>query len=101
MTGNPKPGMGSANQVLDKIPDNFFPEGTVIMGSEPLAGIELKDMEEPAADVTSSEEIVKVFAAVHNKFWFIEDEVYDYEEGSEDYYRISAIVDAWEKGVQK
>ena len=21
MTGNPKPGMGSANQVLDKIPD--------------------------------------------------------------------------------
>lgn len=57
MTGNPKPGMGSANQVLDKIPDNFFPEGTVIMGSEPLAGIELKDMEELAADVTSSEEM--------------------------------------------
>lgn len=68
MTGNPKPGMGSANQVLDKIPDNLFPEGIVIMGSEPLAGIELKDMEELAADVTSSEEIVKVFAAVHNKF---------------------------------
>ena len=77
--------------------EDFFPEGTVIMGSEPLAGIELKDMEELAADVTSSEEIVKVFAAVHNKFWFIEDDVYDYEEGSEDYYRISAIVDAWEK----
>lgn len=75
--------------------EELFPEGTVIMGSEPLAGVELQDMEQLAAEATSSEELVKIFAAVHNKFWFIEDDVYDYEEGSEEYLRVSAIVDAW------
>lgn len=77
--------------------EDFFQEGTVIMGSEPLAGVEIKDMEQYAAEAMSSEEIVKIFAAVHNKFWFIEDDVYDYEEGSEEYLRVSAIVDAWGK----
>ena len=43
----------------------------------------------------SSEELVKIFAVVHNKFWFIEVDVYDCEEGSEEYLRVSAIVDAW------
>ena len=30
MTGNPKPGMGSANQVLDKIPDKKRGTGVVV-----------------------------------------------------------------------
>jgi hypothetical protein len=30
MTGNPKPGMGSANQVLDKIPDKKRGTGVVL-----------------------------------------------------------------------
>ena len=77
--------------------EELFPEGTVIMGSEPLAGVELEDMELLAAEAMSSEELVKIFAAIHNKFWFIEDDVYDYEEGTEAYLRVSAIVDAWGK----
>ncbi len=32
---------------------------------------------------------------VHNKFWFIEDDIYDYEPGTEDYIRVRTVVDAW------
>ncbi len=32
---------------------------------------------------------------VHNKFWYIEDDVYDYDEYSEEYERVCAVVDAW------
>lgn len=32
---------------------------------------------------------------VHNKFWYIEDDLYDYEEGTEDYIRVRDNVEAW------
>ena len=49
-----------------------------------IASAELKDMEKCAAKAISSEEIAKVFAEVYNEFCFIEDDLYDYEEGTEE-----------------
>ncbi len=32
---------------------------------------------------------------IYNKFIFIEDDLYDYEEGSEEYEQVRSVVDAW------
>ena len=34
---------------------------------------------------------------VHNKFWYIEGDLYDYEEESEEYIRVKEIVEVWDE----
>lgn len=41
------------------------------------------------------QELVDLYASVHNKFWYIEDDLYDYEKGSEEYEQFCSVVDAW------
>ena len=76
--------------------EDFFEEDTVIMGGDPLPDKSLEEMRLIAESIKTTQELVDVYAAVYNKFWWIEDDVYDFEEGTEEYKKACNVADAWE-----
>ena len=44
-----------------------------------------------------TQEIVNAFAAASNEFWWVEDNVYDYEAGTEEYKKACTITDEWKE----
>ena len=46
------------------------------------------------ASIGGTQELVDVYVQVHNKFWYIQDDLYDYEEESEEYIRVKENVEA-------
>ena len=80
----------------DDIPiETAFPEGTVILAGDPMPGTGVEEMEEIIAQISTTRELVDTYVSVHNKFWFIEDDLYDHEVGTEAYEQVRSIVDAW------
>lgn len=77
--------------------EDFFPNGTIIFAKDPLPNMAVGQMQLKIADISSTQELVDAYALVHNKFWYIEDDLYDYEKGSEGYFKIRENVDAWGK----
>lgn len=75
----------------------LIPEGTVVMCKEPLPDISPKEMWSICSQLKKTQEIVNTFAAASNEFWWIEDNVYDYEEGTEDYKEACRITDEWKQ----
>ena len=67
------------------------------MGREPLSDVTIEEMWDVAKNCKNTQELVTAYARVHNEFWFIEDNIYDYEKGTEEYNKTEAIIDAWEK----
>ena len=57
--------------------------------------IEIEEMKNIIPQISTTQELVDVYARVHNKFWFIEDDLYDYEVWTEAYERVRSIVDGW------
>ncbi len=74
---------------------NRFPEGAVILFGDPYPGLSVEDMQDIISRIKTTEELVDAYVKVHNKFFYIEDEEYDYEEDTEEYEKICAVVDAW------
>lgn len=74
--------------------DDFFEEGTVIMAGDPLPDKSVEEMQQDINAISSVQELVDVYVNVHNKFWFIEDDHYDYEEGTDEYEAVRRIVEA-------
>lgn len=60
-------------------------ENYYIMGEEPLQGWTVDDVREWLKSHTDQQSIIDAFAAVYNKFIWIEDEEYDYEVGTTAY----------------
>ena len=75
----------------------LIPEGTVVMCKEPLPDISPKEMWSICSQLKKTQEIVNAFAAALNEFWWVEDNVYDYEEGTEDYKKACTITDEWKE----
>ncbi len=75
--------------------DDFFPEGAVIMAGDPMPDISAEEMKDRISKISSVQELVDAYVNVHNKFWYIEDDLYDYEEGTEEYERFRSIVETW------
>ena len=75
----------------------LIPEGTVVMCKEPLPDISPKEMWRICSQLKKTQEIVNTFAAASNEFWWIEDNVYDYEEGTEDYKEACRITYEWKE----
>ncbi len=70
----------------------------VIMMSEPFDNVTPNDVREWLKEENYSERSLAVaLACANNKFWWIEDDLYDYEEDSKEYEEIWEIVDSWEK----
>lgn len=77
--------------------EELIPEGAVIMAGDPVSDVSIVDMRKIIASIDTEQDLADAFAMVHNKFWFIEDDVYDYEPGTEDYIRVRTVVDAWKE----
>ena len=81
---------------LDDIPaEVFLPDGAVIMGADPMPTKSIEEMRDEVDSLTLTKDMVDAYATVHNKFWFIEDDIYDYTEGTIEYQRVSEKIDAW------
>ena len=75
--------------------EEIFSDGAVVLASEPMPGKSIDDMRREVDEITSTKELVDAYVAVHNKFWFIEDDLYDYEEDSSEYVEVRERIDAW------
>lgn len=89
-------------QTIDAVQDrqwisveDFFSEGTVIMAGDPLPNKSVEEMQRDIDAISSVQDLVDSYANVHSKFWFIEDDLYNYEVDSEEYAALHKIVDAW------
>ena len=71
------------------IQDNF------IMGSEPLLDWSVDNVREWLTTHTDQQSIVDTYVAVHNQAFWIEDDEYDYEEGTTAYTYACEQTDAW------
>lgn len=77
--------------------EEFFPEGTVILTGEPILEKTVEQMQVAIAEIINTQELVDTYVLVHNKFWYIEDDLCDCEEGSEEYIRVRKNMEAWGK----
>ena len=69
--------------------------GIVIMASEPIPNKTPTDVRGYFAERKSERDLADAFAITSNKFWWVEDNVYDYEEGTPEYIAACAITDEW------
>ncbi len=72
-----------------------IPKNAAIMGGDPLPYMTVEQMWKEVEKIQSIQELVDVYATVHNKFWYIEDHIYDYEEGTDEYKRICYEIGEW------
>ena len=67
----------------------------VIMASEPIPNKTPTDVRNYFAERKTEKDLADAYAISHNKFWWVEDDVYDYEEGTPEYETARVIVDEW------
>ena len=75
--------------------EDFLEEGMVIMSGDPLPNRSLEEMWDIARNYSTTQELVDAYAGAHNKFWWVEDDEYDFEEGTEEHIKARAVTDAW------
>lgn len=68
---------------------------TYIMGEEPLSGITPQKLRKLYSGTLTEKELATAFALSSNKFWWVEDNVYDYEEGTLEYQEAVQITEDW------
>ena len=68
-------------------------EGIVVLGSEPIPGWEPEEIEEWYSHNHTEAGLAQAFAATSNKFWWVEDNEYDYEEDTPQYRGACMITD--------
>ena len=66
-----------------------------IMAHDPLPDVTASDARERYNDSLSGQDLADALAIISNKFWWIEDEEYDFEEGTAEYKKACAITDEW------
>lgn len=65
----------------------------LVMCSESDITIEMA--EEFYEQVKTEQELADIFSVVSNKFWWVEDNIYDYEEDTPEYKQACEITDRW------
>ena len=74
---------------------DLLPEGAVIMGADPMPTQSIDEMRKEIEAMTLTKDLVDAYVSIHNKFWYIEDEIYDYTEGTEEYQEANENIEAW------
>jgi hypothetical protein len=67
----------------------------LVMGQEPLPNMSAEEVRAFFADKHTQEDLADAFAVASNKFWWVEDNEYDYKEGSPEHKTACSITDAW------
>ena len=73
----------------------------IIMGSEPSPNMTLEMVEIAAKECMTESELATLFATVENKAWWIEDEEYDFAEGTEEHRQAVEKTEQWFALVDK
>lgn len=66
-----------------------------IMATEPIPNMRAADLKAYFADKHTEKDLADAYAMAHNQFWWVEDNEYDYEEGTPEHQAARAITDAW------
>ena len=67
----------------------------VIMASEPTPDMTPTDVRNYFAKRKTEKDLADAFAIASNKFWWVEDNIYDYEEGTPEHRLACEITDEW------
>ena len=72
-----------------------IPPGTVIIAGDPAPDLDIEKARELILKISSEQELADLYADVCNKAFWIEDEEYDYDEGTEEHIKACQITDEW------
>lgn len=67
----------------------------IVMSSEPYLDVTLEMVETAAKECETELELATLFAIVENKAWWIEDEEYDFAEGTEEHRQAVEKTELW------
>ena len=69
----------------------LFPEGTYILCKEPLPHADVDNIRKILREGVTVQELAACYAAVSNQAAWTEDDIYDYESGTEDYRKLARL----------
>ena len=70
-------------------------EDTFVMCREPSPDLTIEKANKLFDKIETEKDIANLFAVVENKAWWIEDEIYDFDEGTEVYRKAVDKTDMW------
>ena len=75
--------------------DISVPKDTFVMCGEPSPNLTIEKAYQIFNEIKTEKDIANLFAVVENKAWWIEDEIYDFEEGTEEHRKAVERTDMW------
>ena len=66
-----------------------------VMSQEPIPNMSASEVRAYFVNKKTEKDLADAFAVVSNKFWWVEDNEYDYEEGTPEHKMACAITDEW------
>lgn len=75
--------------------DISVPKDTFVMCGEPSPNLTIEKAYQIFNEIKTEKDIANLFAVVENKAWWIEDEIYDFEEGTEGHRKAVEKTDMW------
>lgn len=71
------------------------------MAEEPFPETSLDEVKRRFGGALTEQDLADAFAICSNKFWWFEDNEYDYEEGTPEHQQARAVTDAWQQLMEK
>ncbi len=68
---------------------------TFVMCEEPMSDLTIEKANQIFDEIETEKDIADLFSVVHNKAWWIEDEEYDFEEGTDEHRKAVERTDMW------
>ena len=65
------------------------------MERELPSNLTIECVEQAINDINTESDLAALFAVVENKAWWIEDEAYDFDVGTEEYKKVKEKIDLW------
>ena len=75
--------------------EDMFDEDTVIMSGDPTLDVTIEEMNLFAMQAETEKELADAYAMASNKAWWVEDDIYDYEEGTPEHKEACRITGEW------
>ena len=66
-----------------------------VMAKEPIPNMSAAEVKAYFAEKHTVQDLADAYAIAHNKFWWVEDNEYDFEEGTPEHKAACAIPDEW------
>ena len=63
----------------------------IVMAKDPVPNMSAAEVKAYFADKHTEKDLADAYAIAHNKFWWVEDNEYDYEEGAPEHIAACAI----------